>query len=189
MPEPSTPIFTPEQEARIKELMTSATSSTATPPTETTGGEVKTISNSGGRRTNPPISSRRPPPTGPPPTVTGVGKGNLLYVSTLKGLAKCTGAYGTNGTNGTPVWTAVNTGLATANSKKLRHFNLDPFSSNGTSFGAGWAATDDGVYRVTGLPNAGTWTAQLTAAQANTLAANPGAGLKGASGTDLPILS
>jgi len=192
----------------------------------------------------PPPPPPPPPPSPPTPTPGPVpqGKGNLLYVTTLRGLAKCTGAYGTNGTDGNPVWenlscnvvsggstlvsqngvslfndgtinwtTAVSVGdrivstdqtidgvvvaivdateltldnsryvsnktftmyrlkpgLQSADAVKIRWFNLDTFSSlNNGTFSAGWAMTDDGLYRVTGLPNNPTWTRQLTRAQA-----------------------
>jgi len=186
-----------------------------------------------------------PPPSPPPPGPVPQGKGNLLYVTTLRGLAKCTGAYGTDGTDGSPVWenlscnvvsggstlvsqngvslfndgtidwtTAVSVGdrivstdktidgvvvaivdateltldnsryvsnktftmyrlkpgLQSADAVKIRWFNLDAFSSlNNGTFSAGWAMTDDGLYRVTGLPDNPTWTRILSRAQAATL--------------------
>ena len=102
------------------------------------------------------------------PTTLTPGKGNLLYVSTLKGLAKCTGAFGTDGTDGDPVWTAINSGLS-GDALKIRWFNLDAFSREGDHFTAGWAMTDDGLYRVTGLPDSPVWTQQLTVAAAAAL--------------------
>lgn len=108
----------------------------------------------------PPVEPPIVPPPEPPVTVPQ-GKGNLLYVSTLKGMAKCTGAYGTNGTDGTAVWTAINGTLA-GDALKIRAFNLDPWSVSGDHFTAGWAMTDDGLYRVTGLPNSPVWTQQLS---------------------------
>jgi len=167
------------------------------------------------------------------------GKGNLLYVSTLKGLAACTNAYGTTGADGTPDWknlsyrrdhrgasivsqngvslfnggeidwtTLVSIGdrivsddytidgnvvgiidateLTLDNSKfisnktftimhlrdflqntpkatAIRAFAFDPFSQNVTKefFTAGYAMTDDGLYRVEGLPDNPIWTKLL----------------------------
>src|SRR3972149_4218544 len=117
-----------------------------------------------------------PAPSVPPPTVIFPpdpdqypGRGNFLYVSTLKGLAKCTQAYGTDGTDGVPVWTAINSGLDTADKKKIRSFNLDPWSLSGDHFTAAWAMTDAGLYRRTGLPDSGTWAVKFTASDADTL--------------------
>lgn len=90
---------------------------------------------------------------------------------TLKGLAKCTGAYGTNGTDGAPVWASVNGTLA-GNALLIRSFNLDPWSAVDDHFTAGWAMTDDGLYRVTGLPDAPVWTRQLTDAAFAALVGN-----------------
>lgn len=112
-----------------------------------------------------PVEPPIEPPIGPSDML---GKGNLFYVSSLKGIAKCTGAYGTNGTDGTPVWTAINTGLA-GNALKVRFMDLDPFSVSGDHFTAMWAMTDDGLYRCTGLPSAATWTQQLSLAAAAAL--------------------
>jgi len=56
-----------------------------------------------------------PPPPNPPPNPTTVpGRGNLLYVSTHKGLACCKGAYGTTGLNGAPIWTNLSAQQITA---------------------------------------------------------------------------
>lgn len=57
--------------------------------------------------TPPPIPDPFPPvpiPVPPNPTIIPQGRGNLLYVHTLHGLAKCVDAYGTDGTDGVPVW-------------------------------------------------------------------------------------
>lgn len=199
----------------------------------------------------PPAGSPPPPPVEPPLPIPGSipqGRGNLLYVSTHRGLAKCVNAYGTDGTDGVPEWTNLSadkitattgtvaqsgttitgsgtlflsevnvgdrlvavgidgtvtvvtsdtqltldtsatvvsaatftlfrpkTGLVsgTPGSLIIRWFNLDPFSVNGDHFQAGWAMTDSGFYRVTGLPNNPVWTQQLTLAQAVALFGSP----------------
>lgn len=121
-----------------------------------------------------------PPPTFPPveppvepPVIDPTdmpGKGNLLYVATYKGLAKCEGAYGTNGTDGAPVWTKMNgSGGGALGNVVIHWFNLDPFSVSGDHFAAGWAMTDGGLYRVTGLPTTPVWTSQLTITQAEVI--------------------
>lgn len=121
-------------------------------------GEYPTVPPDEPAPTYPPVQ----PPIDPPPTPPAPqGKGNLLYVSSLKGVAKCVMAYGTNGADGAPVWTAINTGLA-GDALKIRAFNLDPWSVSIDHFTAAWAMTDDGLYRCTGLPDAATWTQQLS---------------------------
>ena len=115
----------------------------------------------------PPIISPIPAVPASGPTLTP-GKGNLLYITSLKGVAKCTGAFGTDGTDGSPVWTAINSGLA-GDALKIRWFNLDAFSKSGDHFTAGWAMTDDGLYRVTGLPDNPVWAQQLSPAAAAAL--------------------
>lgn len=116
---------------------------------------------------NPPPIPELPPIV--PPPIIGTdnlpGKGNLLYVSTHKGLAKCTGAYGTDGTDGVPVWASMNgSGGGALGNVVIRWFNLDPFSVSGDHFTSGWAMTDGGLYRVTGLPDAPVWSLQLSPA-------------------------
>lgn len=110
----------------------------------------------------PPVEPPIVPPPEPPVTVPQ-GKGNLLYVSSLKGVAKCVMAYGTNGTDGAPVWTDISSpyGLA-GDALKIRAFNLDPWSVSIDHFTAAWVMTDDGLYRCTGLPDAPVWTQQLS---------------------------
>jgi hypothetical protein len=51
--------------------------------------------------------------------------------------------------------------LSTANAKRIRSFNFDPFSRVNNQFTAMWAMTDDGLYRCTGLPNSASWTRKL----------------------------
>lgn len=114
------------------------------------------------------------PDATPSPNPTTNGNGNILYVSTLKGLAICTDAYGSDGTDGDPTWVNGNGSAPnhlTGNAVKIRWFNLDPFSLDptGTFLTAGWAMTDDGFYRVENLPNNPTWTQQLSIAQAASL--------------------
>jgi len=186
-----------------------------------------------------PTPTPQPPVPPPPPVPQPLGKGNLIYLSTLRGLAKCTGAYGTDGTDGHPVWTNLScdivdggstlisqngvslfndgtidwtttvsvgdrivadddtidgvvvaiiddteltlnnsafvsnktfsmyrlkSGLQSANALKIRWFNLDPFSVNmaQTNFTVGWAMTDDGLYKVSGLPDNPIWERKLT---------------------------
>lgn len=118
--------------------------------------------------TYPPVETPIVPPAPGPGDM--IGKGNLLYVTTHKGLAKCEGAYGTNGTDGVPVWTAMNgSGGGALGNVVIRWFNLDPFSVSGDHFTAGWAMTDAGLYRVTGLPTTPVWTLQLSVAAAAAL--------------------
>ena len=116
-----------------------------------------------------PLPPEPPTPTPPPPTPPEVpGKGNLLYLPTHQGLAKCVGAWGTNGSDGSPVWTNLSAGWTT-DQKYIRFFNLDPASASGDHFTAGWAMTHAGLVRVTGLPGLATPTLQLTADQAGAL--------------------
>lgn len=107
-----------------------------------------------------------PPIVEPPePPVTVIdGKGNLLYASTLKGVARCDNAYGTDGTDGAPIWTNISTGLV-GDGLKVRAINFDPYSRVGDHFTAMWATTDDGIWYCTGLPNAPVWTQQYSLAQ------------------------
>jgi lysozyme len=106
------------------------------------------------------------------------GNGNLLYVTTLKGLAVCTQAFGTDGSDGAPTWFSAN-GVSpnnlTGDALKIRWFDLDPWSidPSGDHFTAGWAMTDAGLCRVTGLPDAPVWTLQLTRAAAFALIGSP----------------
>ena len=99
------------------------------------------------------------------------GKGNLLYLSTWKGVAKCIGTYDYATIPGAepPVWTAVNDGLNSVNAKKAYGFNLDPWSHSGDHFTAAYAMTADGFYRCEGLPDNALWTRILSLAQAATL--------------------
>ena len=114
-----------------------------------------------------------PPPLLPPGVLPGIG--NLLYYSTLKGLAICNQAYGSDGTDGAPHWVSGN-GTAPTNlvgdGLKIRSFDLDPWSLDpGTKsfLTAGWAMTDAGLWRVTGLPTNPVWTQKLTLDQAKAL--------------------
>jgi GH25 family lysozyme M1 (1,4-beta-N-acetylmuramidase) len=174
--------------------------------------------------------SKKPTPENSP------GKGNLAYVTTLRGLACVIGAYGTDGTDGAPVWTNLSydlengaglitqsgytvSGTATAfltdvhegdrivgsttidgyvrivvddntltmdssasastpttfqlwkakapywGSNAIRWFEIDPDSIdpiNLDHFTAGYAMTDAGLFRVTGLPDAPVWTSCIT---------------------------
>lgn len=111
-----------------------------------------------------------PPPPPPPPHST---KYNLVYVATnYKGVAKCTGAWGTNGTDGAPIWSAVNNGLT---SGTIRAFNLDPWSvtfnpiTKTYAYARAFIVRDDGVWRCDGLPNSGVWTKVLSLTQLGTL--------------------
>ncbi len=107
-----------------------------------------------------------PTPSTPGPTSTP-GRGNLLYVATLKGVAKCVGAY-----DGAPVWTSQNNGLA-GNALKVRGLNFDAWSKSGTAFTRMWAMTDDGLYRGDGFPDAGAWTQKLSLQDAADLIGQP----------------
>jgi hypothetical protein len=114
-----------------------------------------------------------PTPAPLPTPENSPGLGNLLYVSTLKGLAGCFQAWGTDGLDGTPLWFSCNGSTLAGNALKIRYWDFDPASgiidNLGTHFTAAWASTDDGLYRVTGLPLNPVWTQQLTADQAGAL--------------------
>lgn len=97
------------------------------------------------------------------PRVIPQGKGDLLYMSSQKGIAKCINAY-----SGTPSWASINGTLA-GSALNIYWFTFDPFSYNGTNFTKIWAMTGDGLYLCTGLPGSPSWSQKLSRADAATL--------------------